>query len=142
MDRIPILKLGDKLLVTIQVDFHDRVALALQEDLTEKILSAGAKGVLIDISALEMVDSFMGRVLGNIARASRLLDCETVLVGMQPAIAITITELGIALQGIHTALNAEGGMALLERLIKAKSNRGRTANGSKIAGRPPNLRRG
>ena len=91
VERIPILKIGGILLVTIQVDFHDRVALALQEDLTEKICSLSAKGVLIDISALEMVDSFMGRVLGNIAKTSKLLDCHTVLVGMQPAIAITIT---------------------------------------------------
>ncbi|CAN5203700.1 hypothetical protein BH11CYA1_BH11CYA1_51070 [soil metagenome] len=104
VERIPILKFGKMLLVTIQVDFHDRVALALEEDLTEKIVAHGSKGVLIDISALEMVDSFMGRVLGNIAKTSRLLDCHTVLVGMQPAIAITITELGIALKGIHTAL--------------------------------------
>ena len=115
MERIPILKIGQTLLVTIQVDFHDRVALALQEDLTEKIVALSAKGVLIDISALEMVDSFMGRVLGNIAKISRLLDCNTVLVGMQPAIAITITELGISLKGIHTALTAEDGLELLER---------------------------
>jgi rsbT antagonist protein RsbS len=115
VERIPILKIGQTLLVTIQVDFHDRVALALQEDLTEKIVALSAKGVLIDISALEMVDSFMGRVLGNIAKISRLLDCNTVLVGMQPAIAITITELGISLKGIHTALTAEDGLELLER---------------------------
>jgi rsbT antagonist protein RsbS len=115
LERIPILKIGQTLLVTIQVDFHDRVALALQEDLTEKIVSTSAKGVLIDISALEMVDSFMGRVLGNIAKISSLLDCNTVLVGMQPAIAITITELGISLKGIHTALTAEDGMELLNR---------------------------
>jgi rsbT antagonist protein RsbS len=115
LERIPILKIGQTLLVTIQVDFHDRVALALQEDLTEKIVSTSAKGVLIDISALEMVDSFMGRVLGNIAKISSLLDCNTVLVGMQPAIAITITELGVSLKGIHTALTAEDGMELLNR---------------------------
>jgi rsbT antagonist protein RsbS len=115
LERIPILKIGPTLLVTIQVDFHDRVALALQEDLTEKIVALSAKGVLIDISALEMVDSFMGRVLGNIAKISSLLDCNTVLVGMQPAIAITITELGISLKGIHTALTAEDGMELLNR---------------------------
>ncbi|HEY9677225.1 MAG TPA: STAS domain-containing protein [Drouetiella sp.] len=133
MDRIPILKIGELLLVTIQVDFHDRIALALQEDLTDKILEHSAKGVLIDISALEMVDSFMGRVLGNIAKTSRLLDCSTVLVGMQPAIAITITELGIQLQGIHTALNAEEGMNLLHKLIKQKNKR--AVYGSKVAGR-------
>ena len=115
VDRIPILKIGSILLVTIQIDFQDRVALALQEDLSEKIVSQSARGVLIDISALEMVDSFMGRVLGNIAKISRLLDCNTVLVGMQPAIAITITELGISLKGIHTALTAEDGLELLER---------------------------
>lgn len=123
VERIPILKIGAILLVTIQVDFHDRVALALQEDLTDKIVSHSAKGVLIDISALEMVDSFMGRVLGNIAKTSRLLDCHTVLVGMQPAIAITITELGISLQGIRTALTAEDGMTLLSELIDKKNQK-------------------
>lgn len=122
MERIPILKLGEILLVTIQVDFHDRSALALQEDLTQKIVDYSSKGVLIDISALEMVDSFMGRVLGNIAKTSRLLDCNTVLVGMQPAIAITITELGITLKGIHTALNAEDGIELLNTLIQNGNN--------------------
>ena len=122
MERIPILKIGDILLVTIQVDFHDRIALALQEDLTEKIVDYSAKGVLIDISALEMVDSFMGRVLGNIAKTSKLLDCYAVLVGMQPAIAITITELGVTLTGIHTALSAEAGIDLLNNMIKSKSN--------------------
>ena len=136
MERIPILKLGETLLVTIQVDFHDRVALALQEDLCAKIVTANAKGVLVDISALEMVDSFMGRVLGNIAKTSRLLDCHTVLVGMQPAIAITITELGITLTGIHTALTAEDGMELLQKLIKTKSKSGAGKNnGSKIGRR-------
>ncbi|MBK7748213.1 MAG: STAS domain-containing protein [Candidatus Obscuribacter sp.] len=122
MERIPILKLGEILLVTIQVDFHDRSALALQEDLTQKIVDYSSKGVLIDISALEMVDSFMGRVLGNIAKTSRLLDCNTVLVGMQPAIAITITELGITLKGIHTALTAEDGIELLNTLIQNGNN--------------------
>ncbi len=122
MERIPILKFGDILLVTIQVDFHDRIALALQEDLAEKIVDLSAKGVLIDISALEMVDSFMGRVLGNIAKTSKLLDCYAVLVGMQPAIAITITELGVTLTGIHTALTAEAGIDLLNDMIKSKSN--------------------
>lgn len=122
MERIPVLKIGDILLVTIQVDFHDRIALALLEDLTEKIVAHSAKGVLIDISALEMVDSFMGRILGNIAKTSKLLDCHAVMVGMQPAIAITITELGITLTGIHTALNAETGIDLLNKLIASKSN--------------------
>lgn len=134
MERIPILKLGEILLVTIQVDFHDRTALALQEDLTEKIISSGAKGVLIDISALEMVDSFMGRVLGNIAKTSKLLDSQTVLVGMQPAIAITITELGISLKGIHTALSAEDGLELLKKLVKSKA-RAKVANAGKITRR-------
>ena len=124
MERIPILKLGEILLVTIQVDFHDRIALALQEDLAEKIVDSSASGVLLDISALEMVDSFMGRVLGNIAKTSKLLDCHTVLVGMQPAIAITITELGISLKGIHTALTAEDGMALLKKLTTSKAKVG------------------
>ncbi len=122
MDRIPILKIGDVLLVTIQVDFHDRIAIALLEDLSEKIVDNSAKGVLIDISALEMVDSFMGRILGNISKTAKLLDCHCVLVGMQPAIAITITELGITLPGIYTALTAEDGMKLLTDMVKAKAN--------------------
>ena len=132
VERIPILKIGGILLVTIQVDFHDRVALALQEDLTEKICSLSAKGVLIDISALEMVDSFMGRVLGNIAKTSKLLDCHTVLVGMQPAIAITITELGISLKGIHTALTAEDGLRLLKGMTTSTSSR-KERNGRQIS---------
>ncbi|MBS1955249.1 MAG: STAS domain-containing protein [Cyanobacteria bacterium SZAS-4] len=131
VERIPILKIGETLLVTIQVDFHDRVALALQEDLTDKIVTHSSKGVLIDISSLEMVDSFMGRVLGNIAKTSRLLDCHTVLVGMQPAIAITMTELGISLQGISTALTAEDGMELLKALMSKKQKR--VSHGRQIA---------
>ncbi len=129
VERIPILKIGEILLVTIQVDFHDRVALALQEDLTEKIVSASAKGVLIDISALEMVDSFMGRVLGNIAKTAKLLDSYVVLVGMQPAIAITITELGISLKGIQTALTAEDGMELLKKLVNKSTSNAKGRNG-------------
>lgn len=117
MDRIPILKLGHALLVTIQVDMHDRLATALQEDLTEKIVSARARGVLIDISALEIVDSFIGRMLDHIAAISRMLDAETVVVGMRPAVAITLVELGLSLSGVKTALNVERGMALLERRI-------------------------
>jgi rsbT antagonist protein RsbS len=117
MERIPILKMGDFLLVTIQVDMHDRLALALQEDLTERIVSARGRGVLIDISALEIVDSFIGRMLGNIAAMARMLDAETVLVGMQPAVAITLVELGLALPGIRTALNVERGMELLRRAL-------------------------
>ena len=113
MDRIPILKLGDALLVTIQVDMHDRLATALEEDLTTKIVAFGAKGVLIDISALEIVDSFIGRMLDNIAAVSRILDADTVVVGMRPAVAITLTELGLSLKGVRTALNAEKGLEIL-----------------------------
>ncbi len=133
VERIPVLKLGEILLVTIQVDFHDRVALALQEDLTEMIVAKSSKGVLIDISALEMVDSFMGRVLGNIAKTSRLLDCHVVLIGMQPAIAITITELGISLQGIKTALTAEAGLSLLKKLIAQSDSSARGRHGRQIS---------
>jgi rsbT antagonist protein RsbS len=114
MDRIPILKMGRALLVTIQVDMHDRLAGVLEEDLTNKIVEASAHGVLIDISALEIVDSFMGRMLDNIASVSRVLDAETVVVGMRPAVAITLVELGLSLSGIKTALNVERGMALLQ----------------------------
>src|SRR5215475_2582946 len=117
MDRIPILKLGDALLVTIQVDMHDRLATALEEDLTTKIVTLGAKGVLIDISALEIVDSFIGRMLDNIAGVSRILDADTVLVGMQPAVAITLVELGLTLSGVKTALNVERGMSLISKRL-------------------------
>jgi rsbT antagonist protein RsbS len=117
MDRIPVLKLGDALLVTIQVDMHDRLATALEEDLTTKIVTLGAKGVLIDISALEIVDSFMGRMLDNIASVSRILDAETVVVGMRPAVAITLVELGLSLSGVRTALNVDRGMELIQRRI-------------------------
>jgi rsbT antagonist protein RsbS len=113
MDRIPILKLGDALLVTIQVDMHDRLVTALEEDLTSRIVSAGARGVLIDISALEVVDSFIGRMLVNIAAVSRILDADTVVVGMRPAVAITLVELGLSLNGVKTALNVERGMAMI-----------------------------
>jgi rsbT antagonist protein RsbS len=126
MDRIPILKLGRALLVTIQVDMHDRLAMALEEDLTEKIVATGARGVLIDISALEIVDSFIGRMLDNIAGVSRILDAETVLVGMQPAVAITLVELGLTLAGVRTALNVERGM----RLIAAKLAADGSADGA------------
>jgi rsbT antagonist protein RsbS len=115
MDRIPILKLGDALLVTIQVDMHDRLATALEEDLTARIVSARARGVLIDISALEVVDSFIGRMLDNIAAVSRILDADTVVVGMRPAVAITLVELGLSLSGVKTALNVERGMAMISR---------------------------
>jgi rsbT antagonist protein RsbS len=117
MDRIPILKFGDALLVTIQVDMHDRLATALEEDLTTKIVAFGAKGVLIDISVLEMVDSFIGRMLDNIAAVSRILDAETVVVGMRPAVAITLVELGLSLTGVKTALNVERGMDLIKRRL-------------------------
>lgn len=113
MDRIPILKLGEALLVTIQVDMHDRLATALEEDLTAQIVASGARGVLIDISALEIVDSFIGRMLSNIASVSRLLDADTVVTGMRPAVAITLVELGLSLRGVKTALTAERGMALI-----------------------------
>jgi len=113
VDRIPILKIGEFLIVTIQLDMHDRMALNLQDDLSTMISQTGAKGVLIDISALEMVDSFIGRVFGTIAQMARLLDAETVVVGMRPAVAITLVELGVALPGVFTALDAEAGMELL-----------------------------
>ena len=113
MERIPILRIGEFLLVTIQVDMHDQMALALQDDLTAKIEKTGAKGVLLDISALDMVDSFIGRMIGNISSVSRILSASTVVVGMQPAVAITLVELGLELPGVLTALDAERGMALL-----------------------------
>ena len=121
-ERIPILKLGKALLVTIQVDMHDRLALALEEDLTQKIVATGARGVLIDISALEIVDSFIGRMLDNIAGVSRILDAETVLVGMQPAVAITLVELGLSLSGIKTALNVERGMKMIAQSVRASDD--------------------
>lgn len=128
MERIPILRMGKILLVTIQVEMHDRLALQLQDDLSNKIVSAGARGVLIDISALDIVDSFIGRMLGNIAAISRILDAATVLVGMQPAVAITLVELGMSLQGIRTALDVERGMTLLNELASDDANRGRRAS--------------
>ena len=127
MERIPVLKMGEYLLVTIQIDMHDRLAMSLQDDLTSRIVSARAKGVLIDISALEMVDSFIGRMFGDIAAMARVLDAETVVVGMRPAVAITLVELGLSLPGVRTALNIERGMELLRGLIGA---RGRDDAGS------------
>jgi rsbT antagonist protein RsbS len=120
VERIPILKMGDYLLVTIQVDMHDRLAMTLQDDLTSRIVEARAKGVLIDISALEIVDSFIGRMLADIAAMSRVLDAETVVVGMRPAVAITLVELGLSLSGVRTALNVERGMDLLRQRIKER----------------------
>ena len=122
MERIPILKMGDYLLVTIQVDMHDRLALTLQDDLTEGIAKTRARGVLIDISSLEIVDSFIGRMLGNIAAMSRVLDAETVVVGMRPAVAITLVELGLSLPGVRTALNVENGMRMLQGGAASQEN--------------------
>ena len=118
MERIPILKMGEFLLVTIQVDMHDRLALALQEDLTERIAATRCRGVLIDISSLAMVDSFIGRMLSNIAGMSRLLGAETVVVGMQPSVAITLVELGLSMKGVRTALNVEKGMERLHASLE------------------------
>ena len=117
MERIPILKLGDSLLVTVQVELHDQLALTLQDDLTQAIAKHGARGVLIDISALDVVDSFIGRTLAHIAAMASVLDASTVLVGMQPAVAITLVELGLSLPGIHTALNVDKGIVLLNTLM-------------------------
>jgi rsbT antagonist protein RsbS len=117
MERIPILRMGGFLLATIQVDMHDQLALNLQDDLTQAIQKTGAKGVLIDISALEMVDSFIGRMIADISGMARILDAKTVLTGMQPAVAITLVELGLSLPGVATALNVERGMQLLRRAL-------------------------
>jgi len=126
MDRIPILKMGDYLLVTVQVDMHDRLAMTLQEDLADRIVKARARAVHIDISALEVVDSFIGRMLGSIAAIARVLDAETVVVGMRPAVAITLVELGLALPGVRTALNVEKGMEILRRSL----GKSETVNGT------------
>jgi rsbT antagonist protein RsbS len=115
MERIPILRMGPYLLVTIQVDMHDQLALTLQDDLTQRIVADRARGVLMDISSLDVVDSFIGRMISNIAAMSRVLDAQTVVVGMQPAVAITLVELGLNLAGVRTALNVERGMALLQQ---------------------------
>ncbi|MBD2532462.1 STAS domain-containing protein [Nostoc flagelliforme FACHB-838] len=122
MERIPILKMGNFLIVTIQVDMHDQLAMTLQDDLTNRISETNVHGVLIDISALEIVDSFVARILGNTARMSRVLDAQTVVVGMQPAVAITLVELGLSLTDIRTALNVEKGMALLRSSLNKTKN--------------------
>jgi rsbT antagonist protein RsbS len=123
MDRIPILKLGNYLLVTIQVDLYDKLALTLESDLINMVNKTDAKGVLIDISAVSIVDSFMGRILGNIAQMTKIMDAVTVVVGMQPAVAITLVELGLSLQGVYTALNVEKGMELLnDKTIDSEVN--------------------
>ncbi len=122
MERIPILKMGDFLLVTIQVDMHDRLAMTLQDDLTSAIVKNLSRGVLIDISSVEIVDSFIGRMLSNIAAMSRILDAETVVVGMQPSVAITLVDLGLSLPGVRTALNVERGMTLLRESIRHQEN--------------------
>ena len=114
MERIPVLRIGDILLVSIQVDLQDHIAVALQEDLAERIVNTGSHGVLIDISALEIVDSFIGRMISTIASVSRVLDAQTVVVGMRPAVAITLVELGLSLEGVRTALNVDRGMAMLQ----------------------------
>ena len=120
MERIPILRIGKYLLVSIQVDMHDQLAMSLQDDLTAQIVKTHAKGVLIDISSLGIVDSFIGRTLGNIAAMSRVLDARTVLVGMQPAVAITLVELGMSLPGVQTALNVDQGLELLQAAMAAR----------------------
>ncbi|MFJ2358103.1 STAS domain-containing protein [Pseudomonas fluorescens] len=117
MERIPILQMGKFLLVTIQVDMHDQLALTLQDDLSERISNTSARGVLIDISALDMVDSFIGRMISTISALSKIMDAETMLVGMQPAVAITLVELGLTLPGVSTALNVERGMKLLQERV-------------------------
>lgn len=124
MERIPILRMGNFLLVTIQVDMHDKLALTLQDDLMTKVAEVGARGVLIDISSLEIVDSFIGRTLANIASMAKILDAQTVVVGMQPAVAITLVELGMSLPGIRTALNVESGMQFLQTLAASNEEEG------------------
>jgi rsbT antagonist protein RsbS len=124
MDRIPVLKMGEFLLVSIQIDMHDRLAMTLQDDITEMIVRHGSEGVLIDISGLNMVDSFIGRMISNIASMSRILDAQAVVVGMRPAVAITLVELGLELPGVRTALNVERGMEILRKHMRAAEANG------------------
>ena len=124
MERIPILRMGDLLLVTIQVDLYDRLAETLEADLVQMINKTNARGVLIDISAVSIIDSFMGRIIGNIATMSKVLDAETVVVGMQPAVAITLVELGLPLNGVLSALNVDKGMKILRERIQTKEEFG------------------
>ena len=130
MDKIPILRMGKFLLVTIQVDLYDRLAINLESDLVQMVSKTGAQGVLIDISALSIVDSFMGRILGNIGNMSKIMDAETVVVGMQPAVAITLIELGLELKGVHTALNVEKGMELLHSKLPEEQEEDPDAGGT------------
>ena len=131
IERIPILQMGDLLLVSIQIDMHDRLAMTLQEDLTDRISQLNSRGVLIDISTLEIVDSFIGRILGNIAKMAQVLDAETIVVGMQPAVAITLVELGLSLDGIRTALSVEKGMSLLRSTLHPTPTPAPTYNGNR-----------
>lgn len=130
MEKIPILKMGQFLLVTIQIDMHDRLAMVLQDDLTDAIVRTKSKGVLIDISSLEIVDSFIGRMLNNIASMSRVLDAETVVVGMRPAVAITMVELGLDMRGVRTALNVDKGIELLQSVVGKDSQQEYEDDGS------------
>lgn len=130
MERIPILKMGPFLLVTIQVDMHDQLALTLQDDLTQKIVDKKSKGVMLDISALDMVDSFIARMIDHIATLGRLLDAQTVVVGMQPAVAITLVELGLTLTGVKTALDVEKGMKWLESTLSPEDTEGQVEEGA------------
>jgi rsbT antagonist protein RsbS len=130
VERIPILKMGDFLLVSIQVDMHDRLALSLQEDLTERISQTSARGVLVDISSLEIVDSFIGRMISHIAAMARVMDAETVVVGMRPAVAITLVELGLSMPGVRTALNIEKGMELLQSVAGSSRTRRKRGRGT------------
>jgi rsbT antagonist protein RsbS len=136
VERIPILRMGEFLLVTIQVDMHDRLALTLQDDLTQRISQTGARGVLIDISSLDVVDSFIGRMLANIAQMSRILDAQTVVVGMRPAVAITLVELGMSLTGVRTALNVERGMDLLQASLASSRLVSDDGDGNDVGANP------